>query len=669
MLNIGKKKYRNLQEQVCYNTKEIERLFSILDGIDYEDHVVVIQDISIPLTEEEMLIVNEPVSFLVYNDKLYFKDSSDEDKLYFSAVMDIEGIGVITINQLQISIDINTARMELINKTADFYNTEEIDEKVSDLQTIITNMGDGSPKGVYPTLEDLETAFPTGTEGIYLVSGGVYAGHWFYWNGAAWTDGGMYLSSVDGVRHSGNQLLDEDGNNLFPVIADDSIEAKHIKGITLDNLMNYAKPYGAAGRYYLNNGGVIESHGNAAYRAFLLDVEPSTQYSLTFGDFIIRCDDSLTPVDTQNVRTVRTFNTNTATKIILSFNITQFPVDTYVFSKGNVLNGKTVIPAWFYNNRKNPEGLNYSYDSLSTNTAIDFDNRNSFIEEDRFSASFDIPNGFTSVEFGKRRTTSNKQLRFVINATKITIYNDVGGSFEYDHGLTFVNNVQINIKLHLNKTCDIQLSSNGIMFSVTTSSLQWSALRGYNYFICGDDITNVSLSYINEGLKRDIVIFGDSYAQNSSNRWLYYLKQNGYTNNLVNAYPGETSANAEQDMHNVLKMGNFRYAIWILGMNDSSYSDWYNNLWSFLAVCSKYKIEPILATIPTVPDINNEDKNDLVRNSGHRYIDFAKAVGANSSGVWFSGMLHTDNVHPTAAGAKALYLRALADFPELMLGK
>ena len=51
--------------------------------------------------------------------------------------------------------------------------------------------------------------------------------------------------------------------------------------------------------------------------------------------------------------------------------------------------------------------------------------------------------------------------------------------------------------------------------------------------------------------------------------------------------------------------------------------------------------------------------------SGDRYIDFAAAVGASASGVWYTGMLSNDNVHPSEAGAIALYHRAIADCPEL----
>lgn len=48
---------------------------------------------------------------------------------------------------------------------------------------------DGSPKGVYANLSALQTAYPSGASGIYLTSDN---GHWYYWNGSAWTDGGVY---------------------------------------------------------------------------------------------------------------------------------------------------------------------------------------------------------------------------------------------------------------------------------------------------------------------------------------------------------------------------------------------------------------------------------------------------------------------------------------------
>lgn len=69
---------------------------------------------------------------------------------------------------------------------------EEIEDRVSSVENELSSVASGSPKGVYSTLADLQSAYPTGTSGIYVVSAD---GHWYYWNGAAWTDGGLYLSA------------------------------------------------------------------------------------------------------------------------------------------------------------------------------------------------------------------------------------------------------------------------------------------------------------------------------------------------------------------------------------------------------------------------------------------------------------------------------------------
>ena len=88
------------------------------------------------------------------------------------------------------------------------------------------------------------------------------------------------------------------------------------------------------------------------------------------------------------------------------------------------------------------------------------------------------------------------------------------------------------------------------------------------------------------------------------------------------------------------------------------------------------KITPILCTIPNVKggavddtDIVNmrlhNFKNDYVKASGYRYIDFYKAVGADDVN-WYPNMLYSDGVHPDVLGAEAMYYQALVDFPELM---
>lgn len=157
---------------------------------------------------------------------------------------------------------------------------------------------------------------------------------------------------------------------------------------------------------------------------------------------------------------------------------------------------------------------------------------------------------------------------------------------------------------------------------------------------------------------------------------MYYVDQYGYIDNLmIDGFPGEASNGSLIEFKTAIGCGNPRFAVWCSGMND--YSDvgttpnpaWQANTEEFIQLCLANNITPVLATIPTTPNKNNEGKNEFVKSSGYRYIDFAKAVGAGASGVWYAGMLSSDNVHPTETGARALFMQALADFPEIMLAK
>ena len=108
-----------------------------------------------------------------------------------------------------------------------------------------------------------------------------------------------------------------------------------------------------------------------------------------------------------------------------------------------------------------------------------------------------------------------------------------------------------------------------------------------------------------------------------------------------------------------------------MGMNDRDTEEGVSANWKkasdeFLAICGEKGISPILSTVPNVPAMINSFKNDIVRASGYRYIDFAEAVGGVERGSsWYDGMLSPDLVHPAAPGAEALYRAVLRDFPEI----
>lgn len=84
-------------------------------------------------------------------------------------------------------------QLNTTDKTSIVNALKEIKSQSNSNTTSISNIGNASPKGTYATVTDLQTAFPTGTTGIYVVTAD---GKWYYWAGSAWTAGGTYQSTT-----------------------------------------------------------------------------------------------------------------------------------------------------------------------------------------------------------------------------------------------------------------------------------------------------------------------------------------------------------------------------------------------------------------------------------------------------------------------------------------
>lgn len=272
--------------------------------------------------------------------------------------------------------------------------------------------------------------------------------------------------------------------------------------------------------------------------------------------------------------------------------------------------------------------------------------------------------------------------RFVIRQNGMTAYirynyqTQTMVSEMIDHNLNISGGIlDIIIEENPIDSVTITISNNGNTFKHTfTGWVKNTTLQPYCYAAFGS-FANYNFTWTCTDLYKNCWIFGDSYMAYSPERWAYYLEQYGYAKNaLLNSFPGATSGAAIINLHNLIDYGNPKFIIWTVGMNDGSDSDsapsstWANNRDTFIAICEENNVEPIFATIPTVPTVNNEQKNAWIRNSGYRYIDFSRAVNAAATGTWNSGMLSSDGVHPTENGAKALFAEFLLDFPEIMIG-
>lgn len=273
---------------------------------------------------------------------------------------------------------------------------------------------------------------------------------------------------------------------------------------------------------------------------------------------------------------------------------------------------------------------------------------------------------FSSLKIGK----SNDAI-VTVDSTNIIVHNDQG-DFTEAHGLTIENNLQILItnKTSLNAYV-IRITSNGISHTVT----------GVHRFLMDDGtpfvesvdsaFTDAVLSWTSRNINKPIWLFGDSYFSWYPSRWTYYLAEDGFTEScMLNGYAGEPVQNGMLALRSLLNVKTPDYVVWCLGMNNADSETAVSHTWELaynelVGLANSYGFELILATIPNTPTVNNTFKNNIVKNSGYRYIDFSNAVNIPNSNTWYSGMLANDNVHPTINGAKSLYGQVLADFPEI----
>lgn len=196
---------------------------------------------------------------------------------------------------------------------------------------------------------------------------------------------------------------------------------------------------------------------------------------------------------------------------------------------------------------------------------------------------------------------------------------------------------------------------------------QWAYEANWSPFVksVGSILTDLKINAGCQDFRLPVWAFGDSYFGVASNRWIGAIRDLKFFNFLVNGLAGQGSIGAYNDLLRCLKFGTPKYLLWCLGMNDGD-SSFISTFDKVKYLCESKGITLIAATIPTVPGRSKEVISQYVRDSGVRYIDFYKAMGANAEGVWYDGYLDSDKVHPTSLGAQAQAMQVLVDFPELM---
>lgn len=260
-----------------------------------------------------------------------------------------------------------------------------------------------------------------------------------------------------------------------------------------------------------------------------------------------------------------------------------------------------------------------------------------------------------------------------LTATALRAYyytNESSEKLNTPHGLNISGEIEVNIKVGFG-TAVVSVENADEKF--VTGEFMWGGRNGKIFIKSeGVEITKIDAEWSSSDYDKEIWLLGDSYFNTADvNRWPYYLYGAGYTNYFMSGFPGRNAQSGIVDFKNALEFGTPKYAVWCLGMNNNDSENAVSATWKpateeFLAICKEKGITPILTTTPNTPKVRNSLKNDYVKASGYRYIDFAAAVDGEELGSsWIPGMISGDNVHPSASGAKALYEQVLKDFPEI----
>lgn len=515
-------------------------------------------------------------------------------------------------------------------------------------------------------------------------------------------------------------------NNLSEELKNEIFEIYEIKGKNLFNPNDADYKIG----YLSDNTGYVQLNNPSYFTSGFVAVEPGkTYYCGKIGalwpnnvfSFALFYDNNKTPIGERLSDQVNLVAPTNASYLRVSMDTgaleemmisegQQYPYEPYTYLSKKVINTEGVI----IGNDK-LEDNSISHNKLDEALQRKIDSGGIIIKPNGMSIRGNLADG-EQLELPKNSVLTDKVISFSANISsfsKLIIghgYTNLDGVyFEIDatnikdgiagstkpHELIIVNNIQVTIIKKSNEGSKIIIASNG-------TEKEFSIWNGYGNGAIfakseGSVLTNCSLSFMANNIIADTWVFGDSYFSLASNRWIYYLARDGFNHVMLNGYSGESTDKAWEDLTNLLVMNTPKRIVWCMGMNDPDYNGAVGVRWKkiydqLLPLCTEKNIELVLSTIPTViggisaDDVSGNNgkfrphaiKNQIVKSSGYRYIDFENAVGADAqTGLWFgttqqdiidktdNGMLSKDGVHPTIKGAIALYHQALSDCPEL----
>ena len=255
-----------------------------------------------------------------------------------------------------------------------------------------------------------------------------------------------------------------------------------------------------------------------------------------------------------------------------------------------------------------------------------------------------------------------------IDATNITEFGNGGEETIIPHGLTITDGLVVSIVKGTTNTSITLTNTAGK--KVTKQLSKWIGCRGgiIKFISISGTYTNITLSHSGTWMDKDTWIFGNSYTD----FWPSTCYANGGSNFYLDGYYGRSAQGGYDSLLLALKYGKPKRIVWMLGMNNPDTEIAVNGSWNNIfnelkELCAIMNIQLIPCTIPNVPERIHTFKNQIIRNSGLPYIDISSVLGANEKGSnWFSGLLSSDNVHPTGLGSEIIANTIIAGVPDIV---
>src|SRR5690606_7069488 len=144
------------------------------------------------------------------------------------------------------------------------------------VKELLAAIGDGSPKGVYDTLHDLQVAFPTGTKGIYLV---LEDGKWYYFT-TEWVEGGIYQPTEVGegaISPQETSFVDQSVNLFNKNTAQEGYSLNYLTGEVTLNASAWVSdfiPVKSLKTYKRSHGAVLATYNQT--KQFITGFVPGT---------------------------------------------------------------------------------------------------------------------------------------------------------------------------------------------------------------------------------------------------------------------------------------------------------------------------------------------------------------------------------------------------------